>query len=178
MTGKLKELLRLLDGEWIISFTTRDDPRKWFGKLKDDPVSIEIKKLNKKRSLSANDFCWAMCTDIGKALTPPLSKEEVYRRAIKAVGSYEPMLVEEDKVDAWSRIWSSGRVGWFIEVIDDSREYPGCKIVHAYYGTSIYDTKEMSLILNYLKDEMEQMELQIPMSKKEEERVLAQWSKA
>lgn len=178
MTGRLRELLWLQGGEWIVSFTTRDNPCEWFKKLKDQAVSIDIKKLNKKRSLSANDFCWAMCTDIGKHMTPPLSKEDVYRRAIRAVGSYERMLVENDKVEAWGRIWSAGRVGWFIDVIDDSRKNPGCKIIYAYYGTSVYDTAEMHLILDWLKDEMEQMQIPIPLSKQEEERMLAQWQKA
>ena len=36
MIGKLKDLLPLLGGEWVVSFTTRDDPRKWFEAMKDE----------------------------------------------------------------------------------------------------------------------------------------------
>ena len=44
MTGKLKDLMRLAGGEWVISFTTRNDPRKLFDQLNDAEVDVEIKK--------------------------------------------------------------------------------------------------------------------------------------
>ena len=44
MTGKLKDLMRLAGGEWVISFTTRDDPRTLWDELKEIPVRVEIRK--------------------------------------------------------------------------------------------------------------------------------------
>ena len=40
MIGKLKDLLRLSGGEWIVSFTTRDDPGQIFDDLKDATVKV------------------------------------------------------------------------------------------------------------------------------------------
>ena len=79
MIGKLKELMRLAGGEWLVSFTTRADPVRLFDSLKDEEISVEIKKNSQPRSKTANDFMWAMCTDIGKALRPPVPKDDVYR---------------------------------------------------------------------------------------------------
>ena len=61
MIGKLKELLRLSGGEWLVSFTTRADPRLIFDKLHDKEVDVDIKRAYKRLSKTANDFMWAMC---------------------------------------------------------------------------------------------------------------------
>lgn len=177
MIGRLKDLLRTQGGEWLVSFTTREDPRKTFDEFTDKDVNVEIKKASKHRSKTANDFCWAMCTDIGNALRPPLPKEEVYRKAIKDVGRFESMHMRAEAVETFRRIWGQRGVGWFTEVVDYS-PIPGCKVVFAYYGSSTYDTVEMSRLIDYLKDDMENMGLKIPMSKEEEERALQAWGKA
>lgn len=174
MIGKLKDLLRTAGGEWVVSFTTRADPREIFDKFQDQDVSIEIKKAAKHRTKTANDFCWAMCSDIGNALRPPIPKEEVYRRAIKDVGKFETLHIREDAVETFRGIWYERGVGWFTEVVDYSA-VPGCKVVFAYYGSSTYTTEEMSRLLDYLKQDMVNMGLAIPVSKEEEERMMAQW---
>lgn len=173
MIGKLKDMLRLAGGEWVVSFTTRANPGKLFDSLKDQDVSVEIKKACEKRSKSANDFMWAMCTDIGKAIRPPLPKEMVYRQAIRDVGEYEPLPIKAEAVETFQERWAAKGTGWFAEVIDDSK-IPGYKLVFAYYGTSTYDTSSMSRVIDYLKQDMENMGLMIPVSKEEEERMLSQ----
>ena len=177
MIGKLKDLLRLAGGEWVVSFTTRADPVKLFDNLKDQEVSVEIKKASSHRSKNANDFMWAMCTDIGKALRPPLPKEMVYRQAIRDVGEYAPLPIRADAVDTFCERWASKGTGWFAEVVDDSK-LKGYKLVFAYYGSSTYTADEMSRLLDYLKQDMDNMGLQIPLSKEEEARVMERWQKA
>lgn len=177
MNGKLKDLMRLAGGEWLVSFTTRADPRLLFDNLSGHEVSVEIKKASSQRSKTANDFMWAMCTDIGSAMKPPLPKEMVYRQAIRDVGEYEPLPIRADVVETFQERWASKGTGWFADVIDDSK-LKGYKLVFAYYGTSTYTTEEMSRVLDYLKEDMRNLELPIPLSKDEEERVLARWGKA
>lgn len=176
MIGKLKDLMRTRGGEWLVSFTTREDPRKIFDLFTDKDVNVEIKKASKHRSKTANDFCWAMCTDIGNALRPPLPKEEVYREAIRGVGKFETMHMRTEAIETFRQIWSQRGVGWFTEVIDYS-QIPGCQVVFAYYGSSTYTTEEMSRLIDYLKQDMDNMGLPIPMSKEEEERALKTWGK-
>lgn len=176
MDGKLKEILRLADGEWVVSFTTRSDPRKTFDLLKDQAVSVEIKKATSGRSKDANAFCWCLCTDIGKAISPPIPKEDVYRKAIREVGEYEPLPIRADAVETFQKRWAEKGVGWFAEVIDDSK-LPGYKLVFAYYGSSTYDTTAMSKLIDFLKDEAENLDIIIPLSKEEEKRMLEQWGK-
>lgn len=176
MTGRLNGLTLNLDGSQNITVTVSDDFRLAYDSLKDNPVEIEIGKVKRKRSLNANDFCWALCSDIGRAMNPPLSKEDVYRKAIRAVGPYTPYPLKEDELETVKRRWDSHGTGWFIEIIDDSK-IPGYKKIHMYYGSSTYTVEEMRVLIDWLVDQAEQMEIPIPLSKKREEELLAKWGK-
>ena len=177
MIARLRDCLRLMGGEWVLSIVTRENPGKLIDKLKDTDVNVEIKKVSKPRTRDANAFCWALCTDIGNALTPPLPKEEVYRRAIRDVGEYEPLPIREDAVETFRERWATHGVGWFADVIDNSK-LKGYKLVFAYYGSSTYDRERMAKLIDYLKQDAENMGLIIPLSKAEEERMMAAWGKA
>ena len=171
MTGRLKDILRGIDGEWIISFTTRDNPVSLFYRLKDYDLELDIRKAEgKHRSKDANAFCWSLCTLIGNSMAPPVPKEEVYRRAIREVGEYEPLPIKAEAVETFRNRWAQKGSGWFAEVIDDSK-IKGYKLVFAYYGSSTYDTASMSRLIDYLIDEAKQMQLPIPASKEQEEMI-------
>lgn len=177
MTGKLRDLTVNRDGTQNVTVTVSEDFSKAFDTLKDSPVNVEIKKASKKRSKDANNMCWALCSDIGKAMTPPLSKEDVYRRAIKAVGVYlQTPLIAWD-VGKVKKRWDSHGTGWFLEVVDDSHGLTGHKVVNLYFGTSTYTVEEMKLVLDWLIDEATQMGIPIPLSKKEEQELLERWGK-
>ena len=179
MIARLRDCLRLMGGEWVLSIVTRENPGKLIDKLKDTDVNVEIKKVSKPRTKDANAFCWALCTDIGNALTPPLPKEEVYRGAIKDVGVYQPLPIRPDAVERFCERWGERGTGWFAEIIDDvwikGKLY---KLVFAYFGTSTYNREEMARLIDHLKQDAENMGLIIPLSKAEEERMLGEWGKA
>ena len=174
MNGLLTGMLRLAGGEWQITFTTRENPVKWYYRLKDFVCDISIRKSTPKRSKTANDFMWAMCTDIGNAMKPPLPKEMVYRQAIRDVGVYQPLPIREDAVERFKTVWESRGTGWFVEIVDDCK-FPGYKKVFAYFGSSTYNTAEMSRVIDYLKQDMDAMGLAIPIGKDEWERLLKEW---
>lgn len=174
MIGTLKDLTFNGDSTQNITVTVSEDFRDEYDSLKDGMVKIEIKRYSRKRSRTANDFCWALCTDIGNALTPPIPKEEVYRKAIKDVGEYEPLPIKEEAVETFRKRWSEKGIGWFAEIVDDSK-IPGYKLVFAYYGSSTYDTRSMSRLIDYLVQDAKNMGLKIPTSKEQEE-MLNAWA--
>ena len=173
MIGKLTGIQRLFGGEWVLSFSTRADAGKIYDRLKDSEVNVEIKKATNPRSKDANAFCWALCSEIGNALRPPLSKEDVYRMAIKAVGVYTPVTLIAWDVPPVLQRWSDHGTGWFAEVMDDAGT--GKKLVHLYYGSSTYTVDEMQKLLEWLTDQCRQMEIPIPLSKQEEKEMLERW---
>ena len=168
MTGKLREIIPLAGGEWIVSFVTRNNPGALFDSLKGKDVSVEIKKASQGRSVSQNSFVWSLCSDIGRALKPPQSKETVYRMAIKAVGVYSSVMLTNWDLKTVKERWESRGTGWFMEVSDTSTTV-GRTWVHLYYGTSVYSVDEMKSVIEWLVDQAEQMEIPIIAGKEREE---------
>lgn len=175
MTGKLRDMMRLAGGEWVVSFTTPQNPGELFDTLRDKEVKIEIKKLSKGRSKDANSFCWALCEDIGKAMTPPVDKVEIYRTAIRAAGVCWQTQIPVFRLDDIRDRWESNGVGWFVEIVDDDE--PGRKLVRMYFGSSTYTVDEMRILLDWLVDQAHQMEIPIPLSKADQEAMLGRWGK-
>ena len=62
MIGKLKDLMRLASGEWVVSFTTRDDPGTLFDDLKNEAVRVDIKKNCSDGKKTAQNFSFWNCT--------------------------------------------------------------------------------------------------------------------
>lgn len=121
-------------------------------KLKDDKLSIEIKKQRKKRSLDANSYCWVLCDEIAKVLTSEGStttKEQVYKDAILQIGRFEPVIVTEVAYDNFKRIWENQGLGFLIQEVSRKDK---CVRINCYYGSSTYDTKEMTLLNNLIVD--------------------------
>lgn len=175
MRGVLKDLtINYREQTQNVTVTVDVDYRPEFDRLKDKPLDIEIKQHRNHRSNDANAFCWSLCTLIGNAMHPPVSKEDVYRKAIRDVGVYFPVPVREELTEEWQRVWSRNGTGWFAEKTDKSKT-PGYVVMFTYCGSSSYDTEQMSRLIEYLKDDAQQMGLAIPMSKKEEEELLRQW---
>ena len=111
-------------------------------------LCIKAGKKRKKRSVDANDYCWVLCTKIaeklqdGKAM---VTKEDVYRKHIAAVGVYEALAIREEAVERFTEEWAKRGTGWLTQVVDS--KLPGTKKVFAYYGSSTYDTQEMSRLI-------------------------------
>ena len=174
MIGQLRDLTLNRDGTQNITVTVRADFREEFDRLKDQELNVEIKRYRRKRSLDANAMCWALCSDIGRAMSPPLPKEEVYRRAIRDVGEYVPLPIREDAVETFTERWAHNGTGWFTDIIGSSK-LEGYKLVFAYYGSSTYDTKQMSVLLDHLVDDAQQIGITIPLGKAELERLKGEW---
>ena len=175
MIGKLDDVTRRMNGEYVVTFRVATDPRKELEKLNEVELDIIAKKHRNKRSLDANAFCWALCSDIGKALRPPVPKEEIYVKSIKDLGRFYPVLVKETAVEEFQRRWRTKGEGWFAEKRSESKEHAGWYWVYAYYGSSSYDSKEMSVLLDGLVAEAEDMGIQIPLGKHDIERLKEDW---
>ena len=177
MEGRLTGFSLNRDGSQNVTVTVTADFAATYDKLKDEKISVEIKKATKKRSKDANAMCWSLCAEIGNAMQPPVPKEEVYRQAIRDVGEFEPLPIKAEAVETFRMRWSEKGVGWFADVIDDSK-LPGYKLVFAYYGSSTYDTAAMSRLIDVLVQDARNMGVKIPASKEQEEALAAWGAKA
>ena len=126
-------------------------------------LCIEIKEKRKIRSLEANAYFWELCDKVAAKLLS--AKEEIYRKIIKDVGVFEVVPVRLEALNKWKQAWESKGIGWFCEADRESR-IKGYVNVFCYFGSSMYDSAEMSRIIDEIIRYCE--ELEIPTRPEEE----------
>lgn len=174
MIGKLKDLLRLQGGEWLVSFTTREDPSVLFDDLKDNAARIEIKKASKHRSLSANNYAWVLIDQIAEKTG--VSVSEVYRNAIREIGGVSDYYgMKEQAYESFCEIWTKGHLGRQVEIVPGSAK-PGWINVRAWKGSSDFDSAQMARLIDSLIQEAEQQGIPT-VPDKEVERMVSRWGK-
>lgn len=154
LTGKLVDVnLDFISGvpKVTLSINERGDFLEGIDAIKDlEKLSIEIKPFRPKRSLDANAYCWQLIGELADRLNVP--KVEVYRKAIKEIGgNFEIVCVKNEAVKRLRDGWGKNGLGWI------SEEFPSkidaCTNVILYFGSSAYDTQQMSrLIDNIVQD--------------------------
>ena len=172
MKARLGDLSLTFDGKQRLTLELDDDFRGEYDRLKGKDLRVEIKAWREKRSRDANAMMWALCEQIAKAIRS--TKEQVYRDQIRQVGEYTPLPIRADAVEDFGRIWSGHGIGWFVEVVDDSK-LPGYKLVFAYNGSSTYDTKQMSRLIDSVIQEANELGIET-MSDRERSLLLDAWA--
>ena len=173
MNGRLKDLTFNGDGTQNITVTVGDNVRELYEQLKDMEVVVEIKQAHKKRSLDANAYCWVLIDKIAEKMG--LRKTDVYRQVIREIGGVSDTVCVMDKaVDRLREGWEKNGVGWQTETMPS--KVAGCTNVILYYGSSVYDSKQMSQLIDSLIQEAEA--LGIPtITDEQAARLLGKWGK-
>lgn len=154
----------------IVTIQTYEDNTSLY-ELIGTNTNVDFKKWREKRSLNANGYAWVLIQEIAKAVRA--TKEEVYKDLIKNVGEYEVVPIRNDAVDKFCEAWSKNGLGWVTDTTKSKLD--GYTNVLTYYGSSTYDTKQMSRLIDLLVQECEQLE--IPIKPKEEiDSMIKEWS--
>lgn len=114
-----------------------------------DKLSVEAKKYRKKRSLDANAYCWVLIDELAEKLN--IKPVEVYRKAIYEVGVREIVPVKNEAVERYKDVWQNKGLGWLCETVPSKLN--GYTNVIAWYGSSVYDNKEMSRLVDNIVEE-------------------------
>jgi hypothetical protein len=133
-------------------------------------LSVEIKPYRHKRSLDANAYCWVLCQKIAEVIHS--TKEQVYKSAINDVGQLEMLAIQEEAAEQFVSIWNSRGLGWYAEEMDS--KIKGCKKIVAYYGSSCYDTKAMSVLIDYIVSSAKELGIET-MTPEELSRLKNEW---
>ena len=159
MTGRLKDLSFGRNGEQIITLAVKADFTEQFDELKDFDVDIEIKKHRKMRSNEANKYCWVLCEKIAQRLSDEgvkHTKLDVYRDAIKEGGVWKDVELDPDAAETLSVAWEALGSGWLTEQTDYSQDGESV-IVRFYYGSSRYNSKQMSRLIDNLVQDCQEL---------------------
>lgn len=115
----------------------------------ENKLNIELKKYRQKRSLDANNYFWKLLQEICELAE--IDTIEEYKRRVKELGIFRRFRIETDNVSTFEKMWTSQGIAWFCEIFDTeiigNTEF---KIINAYYGSSSFNTKQMSRLIDNL----------------------------
>ena len=132
---------------------------------KDTVYDVKINKHREKRSLNANAYLWKLVTEIGNVLNK--SKEEVYLQMLIDYGQSEMVsILSEIDVKGYFKYYKLAGTS-----ILNGKEFNHYKI---YKGSSEYDTKEMSILLNGVVQEAKNLGIKTK-DDIELERLIKEW---
>lgn len=136
----------------------------------ENKLNIELKKYNKSRSLDSNAYAWVLLGELQEVLNIP--KEEIYKDLIKHIGSYEVVPIRNEAVEKFRNAWSKNGLGWITETTKSKLE--GFTNVLAYYGSSVYNSREMSRLIDLIVQECKQLGIETK-PKAELDSMLIEW---
>lgn len=140
--------------------------------LKSQNKHVEIKEHKNYRSLDANAYLWVLLTKLQDKLSIP--KEELYKNYIQKIGSSEILPIKNEAVDKFREAWQKNGLGWITETTKSKLD--GFTNVIAYYGSSSYNTAEMSRLINEVVDDCKEQNIETK-SDSEINSLLKQWGK-
>lgn len=110
-----------------------------------DTLTVRLSKYHEKRSCNANAYFWTLCGELADVLNK--SKNEIYQEYIRNFGIYKTVEVDEKAVDTIIHVWSQYGTGWIAEKLDKGNR-DGFMLVNLYYGSSCYNTRQMSRLID------------------------------
>lgn len=150
-----------LEGGWLMVKPEKEDMGKAMNIVRNRKrmlYDLEVKEHRKKRSLDANAYAWVLINKLADEMR--ITPLEVYRQAIQNVGgNYEILPIKEDATDHFKRIWEAKGLGWPCVDMGKSK-IDGYRNMRAYYGSSTYDTRQMSQLIDNLVQDCKALDIE------------------
>lgn len=156
--GKITDAIRTFENDYILTLKAKAEQfsEEELNKVLNGnfDLKITIKPYREQRSLNANAYAWVLMDKIASKLKS--TKEEVYKSIIYEVGVFEMLPIRNDAVNTFVERWQSKGLGWLCQIEREST-MPNYTVVVAYYGTSTYNTEEMSRFIDKIVEEAENL---------------------
>lgn len=124
---------------WLSSLIASLDDKKQY--------IIEIKQYRKQRSLDANAYCWKLITELANVLR--MDKDALYEQMLKSYGQSEIFSIRSDiDVKGYFKYYDEFGKGYV-----NDKEFTHYRV---YKGSSEYDTREMSILIDGVIQECQQ----------------------
>jgi hypothetical protein len=170
-TGVIKGITNdFVSGEMLITFSVNEKATVLpeYDKLKNSKkLRVKAVQYRERRSLDANAYLWVLLQKIAEVLRT--DKWSVYLQMLKRYGQFTYIVVKPGAVEAVKKQWRECEEIGEIEV-------NGTKAVQmlCYYGSSTYDAKEMSVLIDGVVSECQELGIEtLPPS--ELQRIKEQW---
>jgi len=139
---------RVAGNELILKSSDLAEIRRFAYKFK--AGNYEIERKRKKRSNDANAYFFVLADKLSERLNIP--KTEIYRNYIKEIGGVsEIVCVKDEAVEKLCKGWERNGLGWQTDTLPS--KIKGCTNVVLYYGSSTYNTEQMSRLINLIVED-------------------------
>lgn len=108
---------------------------------KDEEVYVK----KKKRSKNANAYFWELLQQLCFEINLDVIQE--YKKRVKELGIFKQWEIDTCNVPTFEKLWSDRGIAWFTEIVE---EIGNKTIINAYYGSSSYNSKQFSKLLDSL----------------------------
>ena len=145
-------------GKYQITFTVNEESAlPEIDKLQEKKLSITAKIFRNHRSLDANGLLWHCIGQIASEMR--LDKWDVYLLMLKRYGKYTYICVKPAVVEAVKLQWRECEEVGTVNINGQEAVQLLC-----YFGSSTYDSKEFSVLLDGVIEEMKAIGLQPPLT--------------
>lgn len=156
--AKLKDLNFNRFGNSVLAIETQTDLRALFDRLNEKEIEVEIKEAKKKRSKDANAYMWTLLGELSEVLN--IDKITLYRQYVRNIGgNYQVVCVQNQAVNDLCRGWEHNGIGWLTDTAESKLE--GCTNVLLYFGSSTYNTKQMSRLLDLVIEDCKENGIEV-----------------
>ena len=150
-----------LEAGWLMVKPIKEEMGKAMAivrKMKPKAYDLTVKEHRKKRSLDANAYAWVLIGKLADAMRIPPTV--VYNNAIQNIGgNYEVIPIREEAVDKFKEVWTKQGLGWPCVDMGPSK-IQGYRNLRAYYGSSTYDTRQMSILIDALIQDCKALDIE------------------
>jgi hypothetical protein len=168
--GRLKTIAKdWATGEMLVTFTAAHIAPEAVEAVKDMELTVKAAKRRNKRSLDANAYSWVLMQKLAEACHT--DKGTIYLRCLQRYSrKFTHIIVKEKAVQAAMEA--------FRTCIDLGEVSVNCQQGHqlqVYFGSSTFDTKEMSVFLDGIISECKELGIETA-TPAELERMKARWN--
>lgn len=159
LVAKIKDIGRTLDGNYTLTLESpkidTDEAEKL---LQVERLDVEIKKHREKRSLDANSYYWVLISKLAESMnvSKPYMHNAILRRygQIEMIGGQAVYIVIPDTDSAQKDVDEAQF--YHLKPTSQVKAGKGGMMYRTYMmlkGSSVYDTKEMSVLIDGLVSE-------------------------
>jgi len=150
MRGRLVDMSVGMNRKQRIVVELDGDFRGQYDELNGQELDVTVKRHRERRSLDANAYAWVLIDKIASVLSQ--DKETIYRTAIRSIGGVsETVCVPTPAVERLRSGWEHNGIGWCMDTYPSKID--GCTNAVLYYGSSTYDTQQMSRLIDHLVED-------------------------
>ena len=131
---------------------------------------IEVKR--KKRSKNSNALFWSYLQKLCEELNLDVIQE--YRKRVKELGIFQTFELDTKNVPTFEHLWNERGLAYFTEKVQENGNKT---IINAYYGSSSYNSKQMSKLIDGLMQDCRSVGIQTPEDLEIEELIRREYGK-